>query len=224
MNGSIRIGNLFGIPFFIHISWFFILGLVTLSYSGTLAARFDGMGGALPWVLGFITALLLFASVLAHELGHSFVAIKQGIEVKSITLFLFGGLATLEKDSRTPAEAFWVAIAGPAVSLLICGSLIAFGLATNISGPAAAVMGLLASINLALGLFNLIPGLPLDGGNILKAIVWKITGNPDVTFWRYTIAGVVESRGCCVLPCERRALWVQPERSSCTCPSPWRWW
>jgi Zn-dependent protease len=178
MNGNIRVGSLFGIPFYVNPSWFLVLGLVTWSYGDGLAAQFPTLAGASPLILGLITALLLFGSVLAHELGHSFVAIKQGIKVESITLFLFGGLASLEKESETPAAAFWVAIAGPAVSLLLCGILTAIGLTTHITGPLAAITAVLAAINLSLGLFNLIPGLPLDGGNILKAIVWKVTGNP----------------------------------------------
>ncbi|NWF61293.1 MAG: site-2 protease family protein [Fischerella sp.] len=178
MNGTIRVGNLFGIPFYIHPSWFFVLGLVTWSYSNGLAAQFPQLGGGLALLLGLMTALLLFSSVVAHELGHSFVAIRQKIDVKSITLFIFGGLASLEKESETPAEAFWVAIAGPLVSLVLFGIFTAIGFATAASGPLAAILGLLAYINLALALFNLIPGLPLDGGNILKAAVWKITGNP----------------------------------------------
>ncbi|NJP08964.1 MAG: site-2 protease family protein [Leptolyngbyaceae cyanobacterium RU_5_1] len=178
MNGNIRVGNLFGIPFYINPSWFFILGLVTLTYGSGLAAQFTTLPGILPWILGLVTALLLFASVLAHELGHSFVALQQGVGVKSITLFLFGGLASLEKEPKTPAEAFWVAIAGPLVSLVLFGLITAIGITTGISGPLAAVLNVLAYVNLALALFNLIPGLPLDGGNILKALVWKITGNP----------------------------------------------
>ncbi|WP_353933337.1 site-2 protease family protein (plasmid) [Okeanomitos corallinicola TIOX110] len=176
MNNTIRVGNLFGIPFYIHPSWFLVLGLVTWSYSSGLTAQFPQLGGGLPLVLGLMTALLLFGSVVAHELGHSFVAIRQGIDVKSITLFIFGGLASLEKESPTPAAAFWVAIAGPIVSLMLFATATAVGVATAASGPLAAILGLLASVNLTLALFNLIPGLPLDGGNILKAIVWKITG------------------------------------------------
>lgn len=178
MNGTIRVGNLFGIPFYIHPSWFLVLGLVAWSYSSGLAAQFPQLSGGLALLLGLITALSLFASVVAHELGHSFIAIRQGIDVKSITLFIFGGLASLEKESETPAEAFWVAIAGPLVSLLLCGIFTAIGVTTAASGPLAAILGVLAAVNLALALFNLIPGLPLDGGNILKALVWKITGNP----------------------------------------------
>ncbi|QLE52397.1 site-2 protease family protein [Nostoc sp. C057] len=184
MNGTIRVGNLFGIPFYIHPSWFLVLGLVTWSYSSGLAAQFPQLSAGFALLLGLMTALMLFASVVAHELGHSFVAIRQGIDVKSITLFIFGGLASLEKESKTPGEAFWVAIAGPLVSFLLCGIVTVIGITTTASGPLAAILGVLASVNLALALFNLIPGLPLDGGNILKAIVWKVTGNPykGVTF------------------------------------------
>lgn len=178
MNGNIRVGNLFGIPFYINPSWFLVLGLITLTYGGDLS-RFPQLTGVMPWLWGFFAAILLFASVVAHELGHSFVAIAQGIEVKSITLFLFGGLATLGRESKTPLEAFLVAIAGPLVSLLLFGIFLIVGLNISLNAPMAAILSLLAYINLALGLFNLIPGLPLDGGNILKAIVWQVTGNPN---------------------------------------------
>ena len=175
MNGSIRVGNLFGIPFYVHPSWFIILLLVTLNFGSSLAAQFSGLGPGLPWLLGAIAALLMFASVLAHELGHSFVAIAQGIQVRSITLFLFGGLASLEAESKSAAGAFWVAIAGPIVSLALFGLLTVVGVAWAIPAPLASIVGLLAYINLVLGLFNLIPGLPLDGGNILKALRIPIT-------------------------------------------------
>lgn len=178
MNGNIRFGNLFGIPFFINPSWFFVLALVTWTYGSGLT-EFPTLTGAMPWVLGLATALLLFSSVLAHELGHSFVAISQGIPVKSITLFIFGGLATLEKESETPLQAFLVAIAGPLVSLLLFGLFTLVAGTATLSLPLQAIVGLLAYINLVLAAFNMIPGLPLDGGNVLKAIVWKVTGNPN---------------------------------------------
>ncbi|NEP87188.1 MAG: site-2 protease family protein [Okeania sp. SIO2C2] len=178
MNRSFRVGNLFGIPFYINSSWFLVLVLVTLTYSSSLAEQFPELTGMLPLILGLIAALLLFSSVLAHELGHSFVALSQGIEVKSITLFLFGGLASLDRESKTPGEAFSVAIAGPLVSIVLFGLFTIINTFTAINGPLAAILQLLAYINLVLALFNLIPGLPLDGGNILKSIVWKITNNP----------------------------------------------
>ncbi|HEY9642256.1 MAG TPA: site-2 protease family protein [Coleofasciculaceae cyanobacterium] len=177
MNGNLRVGSLFGIPFYVNFSWFLILGLVTWDYGNQLGFAFPALGAS-AWLLGLVAALLLFVSVLAHELGHSFVALRQGIPVNSITLFLFGGLASLGEESKTPAGAFWVAIAGPLVSLILAGSLTAAATVTGITGAGAAVLGLVASINLALALFNLLPGLPLDGGNVLKALVWKITGKP----------------------------------------------
>lgn len=177
MNGNLRIGSLFGIPFYVNFSWFLILALITWDYGQQLGVAFPTLGlGA--WGLGLGAALLLFASVLAHELGHSLVAMRQGIPVNSITLFIFGGLASLGEESKTPANAFWVAIAGPLVSLVLAGLLTAIHSFSGLSGPLAAVIGLLATINIALALFNLLPGLPLDGGNVLKAIVWKITGKP----------------------------------------------
>jgi Zn-dependent protease/CBS domain-containing protein len=177
MNGNLKVGSLFGIPFYINPSWFLVLALVTWSYGSGLAFDFPALG-ATAWILGLVTALLLFASVLAHELGHSLVAIRQGIPVNSITLFIFGGLASLGEESKTPGAAFQVAIAGPMVSFFLFGLFNAIGYFSDVSGPLAAVIALLAYINLALGIFNLIPGLPLDGGNVLKAIVWKITGKP----------------------------------------------
>jgi Zn-dependent protease/CBS domain-containing protein len=177
-NNNIRIGTLFGIPFFVNPSWFLILGLVTWTYGNDLAQDFPTLLPGVPLVLGLVTGLLLFSSVVAHELGHSWVAIKQGISVRSITLFLFGGVASIEKEPTTPGNAFWVSIAGPLVSFLLCGLLVVFNSFVALPAPLMAISTVLTIINLSLGVFNLIPGLPLDGGNILKAIVWKITGNP----------------------------------------------
>ena len=177
MNGNFRLGSLFGIPFYLNASWFLVLLFFSWTYGNGLATQFPDLVGIGPWLLGFGTAILLFSSVLAHELGHSLVAKQQGIEVKSITLFLFGGLASLEEESKTPTGAFAIAIAGPAVSVLLWALLSFGGMQLSMSGPIAAIVGFLATINLFLALFNMIPGLPLDGGNVLKAAVWKITGN-----------------------------------------------
>ncbi|MBD1911243.1 MULTISPECIES: site-2 protease family protein [unclassified Leptolyngbya] len=174
---SLRVGTLFNIPIYINPSWFLVLGLVTWSDAQWLVYQFPQLE-MWAWALGLVTALLLFASVLAHELGHSLIALRQGTEVKSITLFIFGGLASLGDEAKTPGESFRVAIAGPLVSFSLFGILNAIGYFSPISGPLAAMLALLASVNLALGIFNLIPGLPLDGGNVLKALVWKITGKP----------------------------------------------
>ncbi|MEO0456569.1 MAG: site-2 protease family protein [Cyanobacteria bacterium P01_A01_bin.114] len=176
MNGNFRVGSLFGIPFFLNVSWFFVLALTTLNFGGGLAAQFPGLGGS-ALVLGLVSGLLLFGSVLLHELGHSFAAQQRGIQVNSITLFLFGGLASLDDEAKTPAGAFWIAVAGPLVSLALFGILTGVASSGLVTGPAAAIVGLLAYINLILAAFNMLPGLPLDGGNVLKAIVWKITDN-----------------------------------------------
>jgi Zn-dependent protease len=176
MNNNIRVGNLFGIPFYVNPSWFLVLALVTWVYGSQLQG-FPQLVGFAPWLLGLASALLLFSSVLAHELGHSFVAIQQGINVNSITLFIFGGLASLEEDSKSPGDAFLVAIAGPVVSLILFGIFTVINVTVPLSPPLSAVIGLLGTVNLILALFNMIPGLPLDGGNVLKSIVWKITGN-----------------------------------------------
>lgn len=191
MNGNLRIGSLFGIPLLINFSWFLVLALVTLNFGGGLLAQFPMLGGA-AWALGLGAGLLLFVSVLLHELGHSLVAQRQGIGVKSITLFLFGGLASLEDEAKTPAGALAIAIAGPLVSLALFALLqgvVATGL---IVGPLAAIVGLLAYINLSLALFNMIPGLPLDGGNVLKAIVWQLTGNQyQATRWASRVGQII---------------------------------
>jgi Zn-dependent protease len=122
-------------------------------------------------------ALLLFGSVVLHELGHSLAARSQGIKVNSITLFLFGGVASIDRESKTPGEAFQVAIAGPAVSVTLFGLFYALSQALPPSSLGQNIVSDLARINLVLALFNLIPGLPLDGGQVLKAAVWKLTGN-----------------------------------------------
>jgi len=178
MQSGWRVGAIFGIPLYIDPSWFFILVLVAVPRGMLWLSRYPQWGAGVAYSAGVIMALLLFASVLLHELGHSLVARSQGIKVSSITLFLFGGIASIEQESRTPGKAFQVAIAGPAVSLGL--SLLLSGLAAilpDASSPISVLTRNLAVINLVLALFNLIPGLPLDGGQILKAAIWKATGD-----------------------------------------------
>jgi Zn-dependent protease len=174
MQASWRIGSLFGIPLFLDPSWFFILAFVTIINAQNLDPTF---GSSWAWSGGFVMALLLFGSVVLHELGHSLAARSQGIKVNSITLFLFGGVASIDRESKTPGEAFQVAIAGPAVSLTLFGLFYALSQALPPSSLGENIVSDLARINLVLALFNLIPGLPLDGGQVLKAAVWKLTGN-----------------------------------------------
>ena len=168
-----------GIPLLVHPSWFLILMLFTWTAEGQVS---NASQSELPiwfsWGLGLITALLLFLSVLLHELGHSFVALHEGVKVRSITLFLLGGVAKVERECSTPMGSLRVAAAGPLVSLLLALILlrsVEFFSGTNLL--LANLFGQLGSLNLVLALFNLLPGLPLDGGLILKAVVWQLTGS-----------------------------------------------
>lgn len=171
-----RVGSLFNIPLYVDNSWFFVVLLIAfLQGSDPRWAELVGPIGA--YASGLLLALLLFASVLAHELGHSLVARAQGITVNSIKLFLFGGIASIERESNTPGEAFQVAIAGPAVSFFLFIALTALSNISGLPAIATGVIGSVATTNLILALFNLIPGLPLDGGQIFKAAVWKATNN-----------------------------------------------
>ncbi len=133
---------------------------------------------ALYWIVGIITSLLFFASVVAHELAHSLVGRVNGIPVKSITLFIFGGIAQMTKEAAHPGAEFKMAAAGPACSLVIAGL---FGLlwffAQGVVEPLAAMAFWLAYVNVILAAFNLIPGFPLDGGRVFRSLLWRVTGN-----------------------------------------------
>jgi Zn-dependent protease len=175
MKSGFRIGSILGIPLLIETSWFIILGLVTFYYGSVWQQ--ESWGETWGWVAGLMMALMLFGSVLLHELGHSFVAMAQGIKVNSITLFLFGGVASIDQESKTPGQAFQVAIAGPSVSFGLFVALLLADFLLPLPDPAQRVVQELARINILLAVFNMIPGLPLDGGQVLKSIVWKITGS-----------------------------------------------
>ncbi|MBD2121977.1 site-2 protease family protein [Trichocoleus sp. FACHB-262] len=176
MQAGWRIGSVFGIPLFIDPNWLYVLAFFSILNSENYLKQ-QSWNPAFAWAAGFMLALLLFTSVLLHELGHSLVAQSQGIKVNSITLFLFGGIASIDQESKTPGKAFQVAVAGPAVSLSLYLLLRAIAHILPAQSVVAVVTADLYRINLVLALFNLIPGLPLDGGQIFKAAVWKATGN-----------------------------------------------
>ena len=179
MPGSFRLGKIAGIDIYAHLSWFIVLVLLTWSLaSGWFVQLFPGWSIPTYWITAFISALLLFVCVLLHELAHSLVAQVHGLTVKNITLFIFGGVATIEEEMKRPGIEFQIAVVGPITSLFLAA--IAFLLAWPLRGsnsPTEAVLDYLAASNLLLGVFNLIPGLPLDGGRVLRSIAWKITGN-----------------------------------------------
>ncbi|GAB4159447.1 MAG: site-2 protease family protein [Cyanobacteria bacterium J069] len=176
MRAGWRVGSIFGIPLLVDSSWFLILGLFTYSNSLVLQQN-PGYPASVAWITGLGLALSLFGSVLLHELGHSLTARSQGIGVNSITLFLFGGIASIDRESKTPGQMFQVAIAGPAVSFALFLLLAGAGQVLPVDTPLHLIATRLSAINLVLALFNLIPGLPLDGGQVLKAAVWKLTGS-----------------------------------------------
>jgi Zn-dependent protease len=172
-----QIARLWGIPLRIHPTWLVILLIATVAFQRDYHPA-GSSGDLMIWGLAFLTALLLFASVLLHELGHSLVALSQGVKVRSITLFLLGGVASVDRECATPMGAALVAAAGPAVSLALAGLFLALRGPAGQLAPGLGQMALqLGLLNLTLALFNLLPGLPLDGGLLLKALVWQISGS-----------------------------------------------
>jgi len=184
MRPSIRLGRIFGIDIGLHYSWFLIALLIMLSLAAHFQAVNPQWSVGLRWSLAAVTGLLFFASILAHELSHAAVAKARGIPVRSITLFALGGVANIEKESSDAESEFWMAIAGPITSLVIgflfLGIARAAGWQAESGTPPAPLWaGLvwLGYINVALALFNMIPGYPLDGGRVLRAIIWGINHN-----------------------------------------------
>jgi Zn-dependent protease/CBS domain-containing protein len=176
MKNALTLGRIFGIEVRLDYSWFIVFVLVTWSLSAHYFPMHYQWPASTSWTIGILTSLLFFACILAHELGHSFVAARKGIPVRSITLFIFGGIAQIGKEPERPRDEFQIAIAGPVVSAVLGLLFLAFAvLAGGPQEPAAALASWLGWINLNLALFNLLPGFPLDGGRILRSIVWGQT-------------------------------------------------
>ena len=175
---NIPLGRILGIQIGLDYSWFVIFALLTWMLSGSyFPAEFKGWPPFLYWVMGALTAIMFFVSVLLHELGHSVVALRYKIPVRSITLFLFGGVAEIGAEPPSAISEFFIACAGPLVSLILAVLFYTVQLLASGIEPLVGLAKYLAYINLALALFNLIPGYPLDGGRVFRAIVWAITGN-----------------------------------------------
>jgi Zn-dependent protease/predicted transcriptional regulator len=172
-------------PVGLHYSWFVIAWLITLSLTDQFAQLNQNWSQQTIWTLALVTAVLFFICIVLHELAHATLARLSGVQVGGITLFALGGIAQIERDAATPATEFWMAIAGPAASFTIgigcraLASVAAWVAPTTAASPFTAVFGWLAYINISLALFNLIPGFPLDGGRVLRAVVWAITGQAD---------------------------------------------
>jgi Zn-dependent protease len=179
LKNSFRVASIGGISINIDASWILIFILVTWTLAGGyFPQEYPDWSPILYWTVGLITSLLFFGSVLAHELAHSFVARARGLPVGDITLFIFGGVSQLEEEPETPATEFVMAIVGPLTSIVLgaCFGAVTL-LARGVSEPFSALTGYLALVNVILGAFNLIPGFPLDGGRVLRSILWQGTGN-----------------------------------------------
>lgn len=180
---SIKIGKLLGVPITIDVSWFVIFALIVYTLSQFYFPQVNpNFSSAMNWLAGVIAALMLFGSVLLHELMHSYVARKNGIGIGGITLFIFGGVSRMQDEPQTPEAELKMAIAGPATSFVLAAvfwALSAFGGRTLLGAVGVEIVGYLAIINLILGVFNMIPGFPLDGGRVFRAILWGSLGNLD---------------------------------------------
>jgi len=184
VRAHIKLGRIFGIAIGLHYSWIIIALLVTLSLRSQFAAVHPDWSTTTTWTTAIITGLLFFVSILLHELSHA-VAKRRGLPVRAITLFALGGVAQIEKDAADAKTEFWMGIMGPIASVLIgvvcllLSYLLGWNLAGEPNGPIAAMFMWLGVINIALAIFNMIPGFPLDGGRVLRAIVWWITGDAN---------------------------------------------
>ena len=172
---GIRIGRIFGIPIYLHASWFIIFALITLSLSTQFTEQHPTWSRDQHWALGIITSLLFFGSVIFHELSHSVVALLYKVPVQSITLFVFGGLSRIEREPSSAKQEFNIAMAGPLSSLFLAGCFWLTWHFQHGNDMVGAAAHWLWQINLVLALFNLVPGFPLDGGRILRGIAWGIT-------------------------------------------------
>lgn len=176
LTARIPIGRLFGIRISVHVSWFIILGLVAYASTVDLHLRNPSLDTAPLIGLGLATALLFFSSLIAHELGHAVLARRLGVPVRGITLFLLGGVAEITREVRVARDEFAIALVGPTVSVFLAGGYAVLSVALGDSAFGG-VLGTLAVANGFVAAFNLVPGLPLDGGRLLRAGVWSLTNN-----------------------------------------------
>jgi Zn-dependent protease len=196
VNGSIQVARIMGIPIVVNLSWLLTLGFVTVLLAvGFYPSVFEDTSyrddKVIHWVLASISGVAFFTSIVLHELAHSVVALKQGIPVKNITLFIFGGVSQIGGEARRPLHEFIMAIIGPFTSLALAGIFCVAWWITGFSTsePVAAVVWWLFVMNLVLAAFNMAPGFPMDGGRVLRAIIWGISGNSMSATRIATLAG-----------------------------------
>ncbi len=180
--GQLRIGRVLGISIYVHFSWLIIFALITWTLAtGYFPTYYPDLPASSYWAKALVASLLFFVSILLHEMGHAVVAVRNGIEIRSITLFIFGGVSQMEKDPEDGATEFRIAAVGPLVSLALAGLFYLAASAEVLGASARAVARYLAFINLALAVFNLVPAFPLDGGRILRGLLWRHSGKARAT-------------------------------------------
>ncbi len=199
-----KIGRVFGIDIVIHGTWLIIFVLVVFSLSEELRLRQWPRewgkipGGIVPWAVGLLCSVIFFACLLLHEMSHSYVAKRSGLAIKKITLFIFGGIAEMSRDVDSPGLEFKMAIAGPAVNFVLFGFFYLFfriALYAEAGVVLLAPLWLLWVLNLVIGVFNLLPGFPLDGGRVLRSIIWKLTGDMRLATRVASICGQICGAG-----------------------------
>ncbi len=177
MSGTFVLARLFGVIVRVHFSWIFIFALIAWSLATSwLPSQYAGWSNGRYWMVGALGSALLFVCILIHELSHSLEAIRRGRRVQSITLFFLGGVSEIAEESRTAGEEFWVSIVGPLTSLALAAlfGLMYLGISSG-AGPITALAQYLMVVNFVVGVFNLLPAFPLDGGRVLRALVWRTT-------------------------------------------------
>lgn len=190
MEAQIKLGRIFGVEIGLHYTWLVIALLITLSLAGHFQMVNPDWGRGVIWASAIVTGVLFFAAIIAHELSHAAVAKARGLPVRSITLFALGGVAQIEKEAADAKTEFWMGIVGPITSAVIGFVLLGIALAlgwtpmserpmSTPESPLLAMLVWLGYINITLAIFNMIPGFPLDGGRVLRAIIWWVTGKAD---------------------------------------------
>lgn len=205
MKAHIKLGRIFGIEIGLHYSWLIIAVLISLSLSAYFSNAHPAWGTGVIWAMAIFTAVLFFVAIVLHELSHALVARAYDLPVRSITLFALGGVAQIEKESPSAKVEFWMAIVGPITSAVI--GFICLGLAWSAGWtrgiepetPLLAMLVWLGYINIALAIFNMIPGFPMDGGRVLRAVIWWITGNQVKATRGASVTGQIIAFGFIIL-------------------------
>jgi Zn-dependent protease len=192
-------GRMLGIPLKVSYGWFFIFAVLSTSLALIyFPGQVNGLASIYKWLAGILVSLLVFASVILHEAGHSLVARRYGVTIERIELFLLGGLSMMQQEPEDATAELWVAMAGPLSSLALAGGLnllIRIVMSRPVAEIIPAALIYLFLVNLLLGVFNLLPGFPMDGGRVLKSVIWGLTGSKDKAIGISLSVGAILSRG-----------------------------